>query len=48
MAKYTSLPFFTMESIHLQAAEIAIAKTDYDRAARFLNKCISLFFSKFI
>ena len=29
-------------SIHLQAAEIAIAKTDYDRAARFLNKCISL------
>ena len=29
-------------SIHLQAAEIAIAKTDYDRAAKFLNKCISL------
>lgn len=29
-------------SIHLQAAEIAIAKTDYDRAAKFLNKCIPL------
>lgn len=29
-------------SINLQAAEIAIAKTDYDRAAKFLNKCIPL------
>ena len=28
-------------SIHLQAAEIAIAKTDYEGAAEFLNKCIS-------
>ena len=29
-------------SINLQAAEIAIGKTDYDRAAKFLNKCIPL------
>lgn len=27
-------------SINLQAAEIAISKTDYERAAKFLNKCI--------
>ena len=29
-------------SINLQAAEIAIAKTDYIGAAKFLNKCIPL------
>ena len=29
-------------SINLQAAEIAIGKTDYDRAASFLTKCIPM------